>query len=129
MPRGLAFDPRESLPLTPLSLAVLLALAGEDLHGYAILKDVERQSEGRLRVGTGTLYSALQRMVDEGLIAEAPDAAGPDEDSRRKYYTLTDAGRDVCRAEALRLARVLEVASERRLVPELRLSLAVAEGS
>lgn len=108
----------EMLPLTPLSLAILLSLAEEDRHGYAIMKDVEAQTRGEVTVGTGSLYAALQRMVDEGLIEESPEAPDPDEDQRRKYYRVTESGREVSRAEARRLARVLEVAENRRLLPE-----------
>lgn len=113
-------DPRDGLPLTPLSLAILLALAQEDRHGYAILKDVEEQTGGTLRVGTGSLYTALQRMVEAGWIEDSREAPAPDEDQRRKYYRLTERGRAVSRAELARLAEVLEVARARRLVPALR---------
>ena len=105
-------------PLTPLSMAVLLALAPGDLHGYALLQEIERQSDGALAPGTGTLYAALQRLLDEGLIAESPDRPAPGEDQRRRYYRLTAAGRGVATAESARLARVLEVARERGIVPE-----------
>lgn len=119
----------EILPLTPLSLAILLSLAEEDRHGYAIMKDVEAQTRGDVTVGTGSLYAALQRMVDEGLIEESPEAPGPDEDQRRKYYRLTEWGREVSRAEARRLARVLEVAENRRLLPEGLPETRPAEGA
>lgn len=121
------FDPppetRESLPLTPLSLAILLSLAEEDRHGYAILNDVEEQTAGAARVGTGSLYTALQRLEDAGWIKESRRRPSPGEDQRRKYYRLTDRGREVSRAELLRMAGVLELGRTRRLVPELRLSL------
>lgn len=110
--------PDELLPLTPLSHAVLLALADEELHGYAIVREVERQTGGALRPGTGTLYAALQRMQADGLIADSGRTPAPDEDQRRKYYTITDFGREVARAEIRRLARVLEVAGETSLLPE-----------
>lgn len=122
-------DPREKLPLTPISLAILLSLAEGDRHGYAIMKDVAAQSRGRLKLGTGSLYAALQRMLEEGWIAESPDGPAPDEDQRRRYYRLTDRGRQLTRAEALRLAEVLQLASRRRLVPELRLSVRPTEGT
>ena len=105
-------------PLTPLSLAVLLALMDGDLHGYAILKEVERQMEGRFKLGTGSLYAALQRMRDEGLIEDSPDELPTGADSRRRYYRLTAYGREVARLETVRLARVLAVAREKRLVPD-----------
>jgi DNA-binding PadR family transcriptional regulator len=106
--------------LTPLSFHVLLALADHDRHGYGIIKEVEERTGGEVRLATGTLYVAMQRLVEEGLIDEAPARLGPDEDQRRRYYTLTPLGRRAARAEALRLAQLVRVASEKRLVPELR---------
>jgi DNA-binding PadR family transcriptional regulator len=102
------------LPLTPLSLAVLLALADAERHGYAILKEIERESEGRIRPGTGTLYAALQRMVDEGLIEESGGVADA-VDARRRYYGITALGRQVARAEVGRLARLVDLAAGKRL--------------
>lgn len=104
------------LPLTPLSHAILLALADADLHGYGIIKEVERQTDGALRPGTGTLYAALQRLRGDGLLAESAREPGPDEDARRKYYRLTAEGRRVARAESLRLARMVTVAREKKLL-------------
>jgi DNA-binding PadR family transcriptional regulator len=118
-------------PITAISLAILLALADEPRHGYGIIKEVERQSEGQLRIGTGSLYAALQRLCDDGLIEEAAGPA-PDEDQRRKYYTITAAGRETARQELGRLARTLAIAREKRLVPEGWLplsSLSVGEGT
>jgi DNA-binding PadR family transcriptional regulator len=109
-------------PPTPLSLAILIALADRDRHGYAILKEIERQSEGRLSPGTGTLYAALQRLVDEGLIADSPESAEPDDDARRRYYALTTDGREVAREESRRLVRLVEAAEEKKLLPGLRLA-------
>jgi DNA-binding PadR family transcriptional regulator len=106
------------LPLTPLSHHILLVLADRDCHGYAIVHEVERQTGGALRPGTGTLYAALQRMLADGLIAMSARTPRADEDQRRRYYAITDFGREVARAEIRRLARVLEVAAETSLVPE-----------
>lgn len=106
----------EALPLTPLSHAILLALVDEDRHGYGIIKEVERQSDGALAPGTGTLYAALRRMQDEGLLADSDREPGPDEDQRRKYYRITGRGRAAARAETLRLARLVAVAREKALV-------------
>ena len=116
----------ESTAPTPLSHAILLALAGEDRHGYGIIKAVDLQSEGALRPGTGTLYTALQRLLDEGLIAESSREPAPEEDRRRKYYRLTEAGREAARTETLRLARLVALARDRALVdaPELARTLA-----
>lgn len=107
-------------PITTLSLAILIALADRDRHGYAILKEIERQSEGRLSPGTGTLYAALQRLVEEGLIADSPESAEPDDDARRRYYTLTADGREAAREESVRLLRVVEAAGEKKLLAGLR---------
>jgi DNA-binding PadR family transcriptional regulator len=108
------------LPLTPLSLGVLLALADEDRHGYGILKELERESAGRVRAGTGTLYAALQRMTDEGLIEASRAAGAADDDARRRYYAITTLGREVARAELRRMARMVELGTEKRLVRGLR---------
>ena len=75
------------LPLSPATLHILLSLAGEDRHGYGIMQEVARQSEGQYKLGPGTLYDNLQKMTEQGLVEEAASARG--EDSRRKYYRLT----------------------------------------
>lgn len=111
-------DPDPRLPLTPLTMAILLSLAEEDRHGYALMQAVEEQTEGRLKPGTGSLYAALQRLMAEGLIVESPDPPEPDGDRRRKSYRITGEGRALARAEAERMLRVLRVAGERRLAPE-----------
>lgn len=117
---ALMTTPEALLPLTPLSLAILLALAEEDRHGYALLQEIERESEGRIRAGTGTLYAALQRLSDEGLIEERRAAAGVD--ARRRYYGITALGREVARAELRRLRRLLDLAAEKKVARGLRLT-------
>jgi DNA-binding PadR family transcriptional regulator len=109
--------PAGPAPLTPISLAILLALADSDRHGYAILKEVERQSDGQLRIGTGSLYAALQRLVEEAAIEDLPEARGPDEDARRRYYRLTPTGRERAKAELVRMARAVEEARSKKLLP------------
>lgn len=111
-------DPR--LPLTPLTMAILLALAEGDRHGYALMKEVEAQTEGRLRPGTGSLYAALERLLEDGLIDESPRAPGPDDDPRRRYYRLTEEGRAVAGAEAERMMRIVDLARARAVVPDPR---------
>jgi DNA-binding PadR family transcriptional regulator len=116
--------PVESLlPLTPLSYHVLLALVDGEMHGYAILRDIEERAAGAVRPGTGTLYAAIQRLVDEGALEESTARRASGDDARRRYYRLTTFGRSVARAETLRLARLLDAPSARALVPELRLTL------
>src|SRR5437867_8844143 len=115
---------KESVPPTPLSPAtfhILLALAGEDLHGYAILKEVERRTGRKVALSTGTLYGILKRLLADGLILELRSRrAGPDDDARRRYYRLTPRGREIAAAEAERLGRLVEVARARRLLGRLR---------
>jgi DNA-binding PadR family transcriptional regulator len=112
--------PEAFLPLSPLSTAVLLALAGEDLHGYAIIKEVESQSAGRMVPGAGSLYAALQRMVADGLLREVESPGEPEVDRRRRYYGLTELGREALDAELRRLDRLLSLAAERRPAAALR---------
>ena len=93
------------LPLNPATLQILLALAGEDLHGYAIMQEVSRQSEGRYKLGPGTLYDNLERLLEQGIVQEASRKSG--EDSRRRYYRLSPLGRGVLAAEVSRLEGVI----------------------
>lgn len=111
------------LPLTPLSYHILVALVGGELHGYAILRDIEERAAGAVRPGTGTLYAAIQRLVDEGALEESTARRPAADDARRRYYRLTTFGRALARAETLRLARLLDAPGVRTLVPELRLTM------
>jgi DNA-binding PadR family transcriptional regulator len=105
-------SPHDLLPLTPVVLHVLLALAEGERHGYAIAQEAERVSEGRVRLGSGTLYGSIQRMLALGLIAEAAgQASGGDE--RRRYYRLTPFGRRVLETEAARLQALVALAGNR----------------
>jgi DNA-binding PadR family transcriptional regulator len=103
--------------LTPAVFHIMVALAQGDAHGYAIMRDVERLSGGAMRLGPGTLYRSVQRMVVDGLIEER-DIALDDEtdDERRRYYRLTAKGLAVARAEAKRLAILVDAARERKLL-------------
>src|SRR5262245_40326430 len=109
------------LPLTPLSAGILLAVAGGARHGYAIIKEIERQSEGRQVPGAGSLYAALRRLTEDALLEESEEAEEGG-DTRRQYYALTPLGREVARLEMLRLADLISTAAERDLVPELRVA-------
>lgn len=100
------------LPLTHITYHVLLSLAEAPLHGYGILKAMEERSRGRVSPSTGSLYLALQRMEEQGLIVDAPSPGeGPEEDSRRRYYRLTALGREVARAETDRLRELVGAAA------------------
>jgi DNA-binding PadR family transcriptional regulator len=116
-------DIEAQLPLTPLSFEFLLALADQERHGYGVIKEIERQTEGRMRPATGALYLAAKRLQESGLIAES-ETRPPDDDSRRKYYRLTDFGRRVAAAETGRMARLVRIAVQKRLVDGM---LSVAE--
>ncbi len=104
-------------PLTPLSMAILVALGGGDLHGYALLHQVEERSGGLLRPGTGSLYAALQRLMEEGLIVESPERPEDDDDARRRYYRITDEGCAAVAEEAGRLVELLAEARRHGLIP------------
>src|SRR5215469_11049379 len=104
------------LPLSPAILHILLALAGEDRHGYGIMLEVARQSDGRYKLGPGTLYDNLQRLVNQGMVEEAPRPANlpaAEDDPRRRYYRLTPFGRDVLGADIHRLEAVVREAKTR----------------
>ena len=102
--------------LSDLTFHILLALGDGPSHGYAIGKDVEERSGGRLDPTTGALYQALRRLTDDGLVAPV---AGPDEtDARRKYFTLTTRGRRAAAAEAGRLDALVRTARQRKLYPQ-----------
>lgn len=107
----------ERLPLSPPEFTILLAVADGEKHGYAIMKEVAAQSEGRTRLGPGTLYGAIKRMLQAGLIEESEERADPEsQDERRRYYRLTLEGRRHAEAEARRLAVLLRVALDKQLV-------------
>ena len=101
-------------PLTPLSAAILFALASGASHGYAIIKEIEELTNGEMSPRTGSMYLALHRLLEDGLIEEA-DVRGDDE--RRRYYRLTTDGRAAARAEAERLSQLVRMASAKKLLP------------
>jgi DNA-binding PadR family transcriptional regulator len=105
------------LSLSPPEFHILLALADGEKHGYAIMQEVQKRSEGRTRLGPGTLYGAIKRMLGGGLIEEAEERPDPQLDyRRRRYYRLTDAGRRLAVAEAERLADLVRAAHQKRLL-------------
>ena len=96
---------------SPVGYQILLALAGRDRHGYLIRKAVEQQTEGEMTLGPGTLYAALRRLEDAGLVEESPWRPDPDlDDSRRRYYRLTKTGRVALQAETSRLQATVKLA-------------------
>lgn len=107
------------LPLAPAMLHILLALAGEDLHGYGIMQEVVRQTDGLYKLGPGTLYDNLQRLVKQGLVEEVAHASD-EESSRRRYYRLSTLGRGVLSAEIARLDGVVREATMRLKNPQPR---------
>lgn len=113
--------PDKVIPLTPRVFHILLALVDEEQHGYRIMKEVETRSEGRVRIGPGTLYEAIQRLVKNRLIVESSDRPDAEmDDQRRRYYKLTDLGRRVLRAEADRLASLVGYARTKNLIDQAK---------
>jgi DNA-binding PadR family transcriptional regulator len=112
--------PADFLPLTPVAFEILLALADEDRHGYAIMRSIEARTEGALSPHAGTLYRAIGRLVDHGLLVELDEHETDDEEpgaDRRRVYGLTELGRRVATAESLRLESQVR-AARARLSPE-----------
>lgn len=108
--------PHDLLPLTPAVFHILLALSDQERHGYAIMKEVEAQTDGEMLLRPGTLYQAIKRMLELGLIEESdvrPDPALDDE--RRRYYRIAALGRKVAQAEASRLHKLVKLASSKQL--------------
>jgi DNA-binding PadR family transcriptional regulator len=110
--------PKEKLsPLPSAAFQILLALVGQDLHGYGIMRSVAEQTEGRMRLGPGTLYSSIRALLEEGLIEEVDSPRDQSTmDERRRYYHLTSAGRKLARSEAERLADLLRVARSKNIL-------------
>lgn len=114
-------DPKPEifLPLQPAVFHILIALAGRDLHGYAIMQDVAARTNGKVQLSAGTLYSSIRRMLEQGLIEElrdSPDSSSTDE--RRRYYRLTRLGKRVAAGEVERIGSLLKQARAAGLVSE-----------
>jgi DNA-binding PadR family transcriptional regulator len=111
--------PDALLPLPPATFHILVAVADEDRHGYAIIQDIERRTDGELKLSAGTLYRSIQRMLEQGLIVEPRERPAPaEDDERRRYYRITPFGAAVARAEARRLSQLVRMARARGLSPE-----------
>src|SRR2546426_11639333 len=116
---------KDLLPLTQPVFHILLALAGEERHGYGIVQDVAEQTNGALHLGPGTLYGCLKRMLAAGLIEESDERPDPAlDDERRRYYRMTSLGQLVVRAEAQRLANAVFAARGKRLFSHGKAGLA-----
>ena len=107
-------------PLTAAMFHVLLSLADGEKHGYAILKEVEDQTSGEVLLSTGTLYGIVKRLLSEGLIVESRRRPAEGDDQRRRYYRLTDPGRQMAIAEAERMEKLLVLARSKRLLKALK---------
>ncbi|MDP9174341.1 MAG: PadR family transcriptional regulator [Planctomycetota bacterium] len=116
-----AKEPRSLLPLTPAVFQILLALSDQERHGYGIMQEVKHQTRDGLKLGPGTLYGCLNRMLEARLVEESDERPDPElDDERRKYYRITDWGRRVSRLEAERLEEAVHAARLKRLLPAIR---------
>ncbi len=109
--------PEAMLPLTPLTLQILLAMAEKPIHGYGVIREVAQRSGGKIALEAGTLYQAIKRLRDEGLIDFAKTPGG-DVDRRRRYYRLTALGRKVLRLESERLEDLVALARVKKVLPQ-----------
>jgi DNA-binding PadR family transcriptional regulator len=111
--------PDSLLPLPPATFHILVAVADDDRHGYAIIQDVAARTGGELKLSAGTLYRSIQRMLEQGLIVEPRERPAPaHDDERRRYYRITPFGAAVARAETRRLSQLVRMARARGLAPE-----------
>jgi DNA-binding PadR family transcriptional regulator len=111
-------DAASFLPLPAATFHILLAVADEDRHGYAIIQDVAARTGGELKLSAGTLYRSIQRMVEQGLILEPRERPLPElDDERRRYYRITEFGRSVAEAESRRMAQLVRMARDRGFAP------------
>jgi DNA-binding PadR family transcriptional regulator len=106
-----ANEPDSLVPLPPAAFHILIAVAEEDRHGYAIIQEVASRTRGEVKLGAGTLYRSIQRMLEQGLLVEVRERPAPEhDDERRRYYRITAFGRDVAKAEARRLSQLVRLA-------------------
>lgn len=112
-----ARKPEALLPLSPAVFHILLALADGEKHGYGIMKEITQKTEGSMRIGPGTLYGSIGRMLESGLIETSSSRPDPElDDERRRYYRLTDFGFRVAEAESRRLAQLLRIAQAKQVL-------------
>ena len=111
-------NPENLLPLSPAIFHILLALADDDRHGYGIMQEVKIRTEGRVKLGPGTLYGAIKRLLEKGVIEETEERTDPElNDERRRYYRLTDFGQRVLQAEVERMGRLVKQAQAKQVLP------------
>jgi DNA-binding PadR family transcriptional regulator len=113
-------NPDALLPLPTAAFHILVALADGDRHGYAIMQDIAERTGGKIRMSPGTLYGAISRLLEQGLISELRDAGQPGDDDRRRCYRVTAFGRAVATAEARRMSDMLRQARATGLIPKLK---------
>ena len=111
-------SPFDFIPLNPRDYLVLFSLTNGERHGYGMVKEVQDQSGGAVRMDPSNLYRSLKRLIQKGLVEESEPRHGVDSDERRRYYSLTSLGQAVVKAEASRLSRLTDAARERQLISE-----------
>jgi len=112
-----ASEPKTSIRLSPAAFHIMLVLADGENHGYAIMREVAEQTQGRMRLGPGTLYGTIKRMLADGWIEESDERPDPKlDDERRRYYRLTGVGRKLVQAEVERLEQLVNFARKKRLL-------------
>jgi DNA-binding PadR family transcriptional regulator len=117
MKHDLPDELQQLLPLTPAVFYVLFSLGNGEKHGYAIMQETDELSGGKFRMGPGTLYTTLQRLLDLGLIEAIDPGRSAAHDSRRRYYRLTDTGKSLLKADLGRMDMVVKLARQRKLAP------------
>lgn len=109
-------DPASYLPLNPRDYLVLFSLTANEKHGYGIVKEIEQQSDGIVKMDPSNLYRSLKRIIQQGLIQESEPRVSDGDNEQRRYYSLTKLGRAVVKAEATRLEKLTAAAASRRLI-------------
>jgi len=122
-------NPKDQLPLQTHIFHILLSLIERERHGYSIIQDIAKRTDGEVLLGTSTLYAAIKRMVGAGLLREVPKPADADsDDTRRRYYQATDLGLNVAREEALRIRRLGDIVAQTELLDRVLATERAGEG-
>ena len=117
---NLKIKPQDFLPLTPAVFHILLALSEGERHGYAIMREIGESTQGQVKIGPGTLYGTIKRLLESGLIEESDERPGPDQDDeRRRYYRLTGLGQRIVEAEAARYNDLAKLVRRKKLLAKL----------